>query len=65
MATIATHDLQLVKAPLMYDVQPPDTLKVGPIASFLLVSLLSSGAVQNGISASKWFCVAVVARTKV
>ncbi|NWS43794.1 LRC47 protein, partial [Probosciger aterrimus] len=31
VATIATHDLQLIKAPLMYDVQPPDTLKVTPL----------------------------------
>ncbi|KAF2979927.1 hypothetical protein EK904_013793, partial [Melospiza melodia maxima] len=28
VATIATHDLQLVKAPLTYDVQPPDELKL-------------------------------------
>lgn len=34
-ATIATHDLQLVKAPLTYDVQPPDELKVGLKGSFL------------------------------
>lgn len=27
-ATIATHDLQLVKGPLMYDVKPPTQLKV-------------------------------------
>ncbi|XP_030364022.1 leucine-rich repeat-containing protein 47 [Strigops habroptila] len=31
VATIATHDLQLIKAPLMYDVQPPDTLKITPL----------------------------------
>ncbi|XP_061306376.1 leucine-rich repeat-containing protein 47 [Pezoporus flaviventris] len=31
VATIATHDLQLIKAPLMYDVQPPDMLKVTPL----------------------------------
>ncbi|XP_071431994.1 leucine-rich repeat-containing protein 47 [Pithys albifrons albifrons] len=30
-ATIATHDLQLVKAPLTYDVQPPDELKIIPL----------------------------------
>ncbi|NXE40315.1 LRC47 protein, partial [Ptilorrhoa leucosticta] len=30
-ATIATHDLQLVKAPLTYDVQPPDELKITPL----------------------------------
>ncbi|XP_064028363.1 leucine-rich repeat-containing protein 47 [Pogoniulus pusillus] len=30
-ATIATHDLQLVKAPLTYDVQPPDQLKITPL----------------------------------
>uniref|UniRef100_A0A8C5U9A3 Leucine rich repeat containing 47 n=1 Tax=Malurus cyaneus samueli TaxID=2593467 RepID=A0A8C5U9A3_9PASS len=30
-ATIATHDLQLVKAPLTYDVQPPDELKIVPL----------------------------------
>lgn len=35
VATIATHDLQLVKAPLTYDVQPPDELKVGPKGTFL------------------------------
>ncbi|XP_054464640.1 leucine-rich repeat-containing protein 47 [Anoplopoma fimbria] len=27
-ATIATHDVQLIKAPLMYDVKPPTQLKV-------------------------------------
>lgn len=27
-ATIATHDLGLLKAPLMYDARSPDTLKV-------------------------------------
>ncbi|XP_071304923.1 leucine-rich repeat-containing protein 47 [Agelaius tricolor] len=31
VATIATHDLQLVKAPLTYDVQPPDELKITPL----------------------------------
>nr|XP_054503827.1 leucine-rich repeat-containing protein 47 [Agelaius phoeniceus] len=31
VATIATHDLQLVKAPLTYDVQPPDELKIAPL----------------------------------
>ncbi|NXN98621.1 LRC47 protein, partial [Rhinopomastus cyanomelas] len=31
VATIATHDLQLIKAPLTYDVQPPDELKVTPL----------------------------------
>ncbi|NXD82282.1 LRC47 protein, partial [Halcyon senegalensis] len=30
-ATIATHDLQLIKAPLTYDVQPPDELKITPL----------------------------------
>ncbi|KAM6191486.1 leucine-rich repeat-containing protein 47 [Sarcoramphus papa] len=30
-ATIATHDLQLIKGPLMYDVQPPDELKIMPL----------------------------------
>ncbi|XP_039419961.1 leucine-rich repeat-containing protein 47 [Corvus cornix cornix] len=30
-ATIATHDLQLIKAPLTYDVQPPDALKIMPL----------------------------------
>ncbi|KAM9270134.1 leucine-rich repeat-containing protein 47 [Morus bassanus] len=30
-ATIATHDLQLVKGPLIYDVQPPDELKIMPL----------------------------------
>ncbi|XP_054250944.1 leucine-rich repeat-containing protein 47 [Indicator indicator] len=30
-ATIATHDLQLIKAPLTYDVQPPDQLKIAPL----------------------------------
>ncbi|XP_074017720.1 leucine-rich repeat-containing protein 47 [Numenius arquata] len=30
-ATIATHDLQLIKGPLLYDVQPPDELKVTPL----------------------------------
>lgn len=32
-ATIATHDLQLVKGPLTYDVQPPGELKVGGSAN--------------------------------
>ncbi|NXG18443.1 LRC47 protein, partial [Grallaria varia] len=31
VATIATHDLQLVKVPLIYDVQPPDELKIMPL----------------------------------
>ncbi|XP_049657552.1 leucine-rich repeat-containing protein 47 [Accipiter gentilis] len=30
-ATIATHDLQLIKGPLRYDVQPPDELKIMPL----------------------------------
>ncbi|NWW91864.1 LRC47 protein, partial [Rhynochetos jubatus] len=30
-ATIATHDLHLIKGPLTYDVQPPDTLKIMPL----------------------------------
>ncbi|XP_008933658.1 PREDICTED: leucine-rich repeat-containing protein 47, partial [Merops nubicus] len=30
-ATIATHDLQLIKAPLTYDVQPPEELKITPL----------------------------------
>ncbi|NXJ55534.1 LRC47 protein, partial [Spizaetus tyrannus] len=30
-ATIATHDLQLIKGPLTYDVQPPDELKITPL----------------------------------
>ncbi|NWI67682.1 LRC47 protein, partial [Todus mexicanus] len=30
-ATIATHDLQLIKAPLTYDVRPPDELKITPL----------------------------------
>ncbi|XP_075293632.1 leucine-rich repeat-containing protein 47 [Opisthocomus hoazin] len=30
-ATIATHDLQLVKGPLTYDVRPPDELKIMPL----------------------------------
>ncbi|KAJ7306572.1 hypothetical protein JRQ81_009936 [Phrynocephalus forsythii] len=30
-ATIATHDLRLVKGPLLYDAQPPDDLKVLPL----------------------------------
>ncbi|CAI5782638.1 leucine-rich repeat-containing protein 47 [Podarcis lilfordi] len=30
-ATIATHDLQLVKGPLLYDVRPPDELKIIPL----------------------------------
>ncbi|XP_074883222.1 leucine-rich repeat-containing protein 47 [Buteo buteo] len=30
-ATIATHDLQLIKGPLRYDVQPPDELKITPL----------------------------------
>lgn len=30
-ATIATHDLQLVKGPLTYGVQPPAELKITPL----------------------------------
>nr|XP_008119421.1 PREDICTED: leucine-rich repeat-containing protein 47 [Anolis carolinensis] len=30
-ATIATHDLRLVKGPLLYDVRPPDDLKITPL----------------------------------
>ncbi|XP_068771583.1 leucine-rich repeat-containing protein 47 [Struthio camelus] len=30
-ATIATHDLQLIKGPLIYDVQPPSELKIMPL----------------------------------
>ncbi|NXX82721.1 LRC47 protein, partial [Urocolius indicus] len=30
-ATIATHDLQLIKGPLTYDVQPPEELKITPL----------------------------------
>ncbi|XP_061456692.1 leucine-rich repeat-containing protein 47 [Rhineura floridana] len=30
-ATIATHDLQLVKGPLLYDAWPPDDLKIIPL----------------------------------
>ncbi|MBN3317964.1 LRC47 protein, partial [Atractosteus spatula] len=30
-ATIATHDLQLVKGPLLYDARPPKTLKIVPL----------------------------------
>nr|XP_009480995.1 PREDICTED: leucine-rich repeat-containing protein 47 [Pelecanus crispus] len=30
-ATIATHDLQLIKGPLIYDVRPPDELKIIPL----------------------------------
>ncbi|KAM6241024.1 leucine-rich repeat-containing protein 47 [Porphyrio hochstetteri] len=30
-ATIATHDLQSIKAPLTYDVRPPDELKIVPL----------------------------------
>ncbi|KAJ6656746.1 hypothetical protein lerEdw1_003077 [Lerista edwardsae] len=30
-ATIATHDLRLVKGPLVYDVRPPDDLKIIPL----------------------------------
>ncbi|XP_066493906.1 leucine-rich repeat-containing protein 47 [Tiliqua scincoides] len=30
-ATIATHDLRLVKGPLLYDVRPPDNLKIIPL----------------------------------
>nr|XP_060610115.1 leucine-rich repeat-containing protein 47-like [Anolis sagrei ordinatus] len=31
VATIATHDLRLVKGPLLYDVRPPDDLKITPL----------------------------------
>ncbi|XP_062397890.1 leucine-rich repeat-containing protein 47 [Sardina pilchardus] len=30
-ATIATHDLRLLKAPLLYDARTPDTLKIAPL----------------------------------
>ncbi|NWR75862.1 LRC47 protein, partial [Centropus unirufus] len=30
-ATIATHDLRLVKGPLLYDVQPPEELRITPL----------------------------------
>ncbi|XP_043103914.1 leucine-rich repeat-containing protein 47-like [Puntigrus tetrazona] len=30
-ATIATHDLSLLKAPLLYDARPPETLKIVPL----------------------------------
>uniref|UniRef100_A0A8D0BND8 Leucine rich repeat containing 47 n=1 Tax=Salvator merianae TaxID=96440 RepID=A0A8D0BND8_SALMN len=30
-ATIATHDLKLVKGPLLYDARPPDSLKIIPL----------------------------------
>ncbi|KAK2898497.1 hypothetical protein QQF64_032276 [Cirrhinus molitorella] len=30
-ATIATHDLSLLKAPMLYDARPPDTLKIVPL----------------------------------
>uniref|UniRef100_A0A3Q3XGY2 B3/B4 tRNA-binding domain-containing protein n=1 Tax=Mola mola TaxID=94237 RepID=A0A3Q3XGY2_MOLML len=30
-ATIATHDLELIKAPLVYDVRPPTELKIVPL----------------------------------
>ncbi|XP_044207130.1 leucine-rich repeat-containing protein 47 [Thunnus albacares] len=30
-ATIATHDVQLLKSPLMYDVKPPTQLKIVPL----------------------------------
>ncbi|TRY82344.1 hypothetical protein DNTS_000066 [Danionella cerebrum] len=30
-ATIATHDLSLLKTPLLYDARPPDTLKIIPL----------------------------------
>ncbi|NXP50201.1 LRC47 protein, partial [Heliornis fulica] len=30
-ATIATHDMQSIKAPLTYDVRPPDQLKIVPL----------------------------------
>ncbi|XP_065506025.1 leucine-rich repeat-containing protein 47 [Caloenas nicobarica] len=30
-ATIATHDLQLIKSPLIYDVRPPEELKITPL----------------------------------
>ncbi|CAJ1055516.1 leucine-rich repeat-containing protein 47 [Xyrichtys novacula] len=31
IATIATHDVQLLKAPLTYDVKPPTQLKIAPL----------------------------------
>lgn len=31
IATIATHDVQLLKAPLVYDVKPPTQLKIAPL----------------------------------
>ncbi|XP_053137488.1 leucine-rich repeat-containing protein 47 [Hemicordylus capensis] len=31
VATIATHDLRLIKGPLLYDVRPPDDLKIVPL----------------------------------
>ncbi|KAM9299151.1 leucine-rich repeat-containing protein 47 [Gastrophryne carolinensis] len=31
LATIATHDLQLVKGPLLYDARPPKELKIVPL----------------------------------
>ncbi|KAK2513576.1 Lrrc47 [Columba guinea] len=30
-ATIATHDLQLIKGPLLYDVRPPEELQITPL----------------------------------
>ncbi|KAL8198598.1 UNVERIFIED_CONTAM: hypothetical protein K2H54_017259 [Gekko kuhli] len=30
-ATIATHDLRLIKGPLLYDARPPDELKIAPL----------------------------------
>ncbi|XP_015270177.1 PREDICTED: leucine-rich repeat-containing protein 47 [Gekko japonicus] len=30
-ATIATHDLRLIKGPLLYDARPPDELKITPL----------------------------------
>nr|XP_056720870.1 leucine-rich repeat-containing protein 47 [Euleptes europaea] len=30
-ATIATHDLRLIKGPLLYDARPPDDLKISPL----------------------------------
>ncbi|KAE8293203.1 Leucine-rich repeat-containing protein 47 [Larimichthys crocea] len=32
IATIATHDVQLLKTPLIYDVKPPTQLKIVPLA---------------------------------
>lgn len=54
-ATIATHDLQLVKGPLTYDVQPPGELKVGgsancgssPVFSFFFLSFSGTFRVEG------------------